>query len=196
MLAPHPQVAAGLFLLELQDPSSVWAPHMATMPTREELWSYYDVPLSYLPLIQSEPVVGRSRAGRVGGGCSRSCACVFACRARLKGSAAANVRGSADNSSARTQAWRRLSRLRTPMQAAAITEIQSTVDEVNSQPASPSAVLGSMSAETMLIAAGSLMYLTAAVSAGVEGVPGPVPQGRRAARDERRDPLRQHAGAR
>jgi hypothetical protein len=57
------QMAAAMLWKELRAPNlSFYAPYLATLPSRGEVWSYYNLPLQYLPFIHNTAMVGPTGA--------------------------------------------------------------------------------------------------------------------------------------
>lgn len=57
------QMAAAMLWKELRAPKlSFYAPYLATLPSRGEVWSYYNLPLQYLPFIHNTAMVGPTGA--------------------------------------------------------------------------------------------------------------------------------------
>eukprot|EP00775_Hariotina_reticulata_P010708 gene10708-10865_t len=51
---------------EVKDAGSKLAPYLRTLPARSQVWSYYTIPESYLPLIQNDAVVSHLRGEKAG----------------------------------------------------------------------------------------------------------------------------------
>jgi hypothetical protein len=61
-----PQLAPAYLWSEIKDAKSKLAPYLKTLPARSQMWSYYTIPESYLPLIQNDAVVSHLRGDMVG----------------------------------------------------------------------------------------------------------------------------------
>jgi hypothetical protein len=49
--------SAERLLQDMHDPSSPYQPYFAVLPGRDAVWSWFDLPDSYLPLIQNKALV-------------------------------------------------------------------------------------------------------------------------------------------
>jgi hypothetical protein len=52
------EAAAVRFWQDMNDPAHPFRPWFAVQPKREQVWAWYDIPESYIPLIQNEAMVG------------------------------------------------------------------------------------------------------------------------------------------
>ncbi len=69
MQATETAAAATQLFNDMNDPDHLFRPYFNILPKRGKVWSYHDIPESYLPLIQNEVLV-RAAQARAGGGLS------------------------------------------------------------------------------------------------------------------------------
>ena len=59
------QAAAAMLSAAMRNDSAPHAPYLRTLPARDGVWSYYDLPASYLPLLYNDAMVSTACALQV-----------------------------------------------------------------------------------------------------------------------------------